>query len=184
MRVDNDVNWAALAEAQVGRATDLDEFVYCHLGFGLGGAIVRDRIVFSGSAGLAGEIAHVRTVGPDGRSMRLVECFETWGLTQPGTPTIDVPQVVAALADPPRRDAIVDAVAGALASIVTVLNPAGVMIGGPWSTTGDFADRLATRVAEVSAVPVVVRLAELGGDAPLTGAGLDAVARAQASLTA
>ncbi len=183
LHIDNDVNWAALAEAQAGRAQDLDEFVYCHLGFGLGGAIVRERVVFSGSAGLAGEIAHVRTSGPEGRSMRLVECFETWGLTQPGTPTIDVPRVIAALDEPPRREAIVDAVAGAIASIVTVLNPAGVMIGGPWSSATGLIDRLATRVGELSAVPVDVRLAELGMDAPLTGAALHAVAGAQASLT-
>ena len=48
LQIDNDVNWEALAEARTGHATDLDEFFYCHLGHGLGGAIVRDQQVAVG----------------------------------------------------------------------------------------------------------------------------------------
>ena len=58
--VDNDVNWTARAE-HGGR-----DFVYVFLGEGLGCAVVSDGEVRRGHAGLAGEIAHVPTVGPEG----------------------------------------------------------------------------------------------------------------------
>lgn len=187
LHVDNDINWAALAEAQLGNAADLDEFVYCYLGRGLGGAIVRDRRLVGGSTGLAGEIAQVWTTGPRGRAMRLVECFDAWGLMQPGTYAIDLPRVVDVLAgrrvaDRRLRERIIDAVARALASVVALLDPAGLVIGGPWSTAPGLHERLAERLEERSAIPTTVRAARLGVDGPITGAGLDAVRRAQASV--
>jgi predicted NBD/HSP70 family sugar kinase len=80
------------------------------------------------------------------------------------------------------RNVIVDAVAGVVGSMVALLNPAGVVVGGPWSGCADFADRLADRVAELAVLPTQVRLAELGTTAPLTGARLAAVRAAQDSL--
>ena len=41
--VDNDVNWAALAERDAGVVSGLDDFCYLHLGHGLGGAVVQAR---------------------------------------------------------------------------------------------------------------------------------------------
>ena len=73
VEVDNDVNWAALAERVHGNATDLDDFVLCYLGEGIGGAVVIDGSVVRGGRGRAGELAHARTTGPGGRSMTLFE---------------------------------------------------------------------------------------------------------------
>jgi predicted NBD/HSP70 family sugar kinase len=184
--IDNDVNWAALAEHRSGAAGELADFVYCHLGHGLGGAVVRAGEPVRGSAGLAGEIAHVLTIGPGRRPMRLIECFGALGLLQPHSAAIDVGRVAEALdggtaADRRNREVIVDAVAGVVGSISTLLNPGGIVIGGPWAAAGDLVDRLAGRAAELS-VPTRVRLAELGRDAPLHGARLAAVRDAQNSL--
>src|SRR5437868_291770 len=68
--VDNDVNWAARAEHSHGRAAGTRDFVYLFLGEGLGCAVLTDGDVRRGHAGLAGEIAHVVTVGPRGVAMR------------------------------------------------------------------------------------------------------------------
>ena len=68
LEVDNDVNWAALADHHEGSASDVDDFYYCHLGHGFGGAVVWAGEVVRGSRGLAGEIAHLQTGGPEGRS--------------------------------------------------------------------------------------------------------------------
>ena len=57
VEVDNDVNWAALAERVQGNATDLDDFVLCYLGEGVGGAVVIDGSVVRGGRGRAGELA-------------------------------------------------------------------------------------------------------------------------------
>src|SRR3954466_12043177 len=110
--VDNDVNWAARAEA---RAHD---FVYLHLGEGLGCAVVADGEVRRGHAGLAGEIAHVVTVGPDGTAMRLTDVFAALGLRRPGSTAIDVPALLAAIETREAREALAGAVAGVLAGVV------------------------------------------------------------------
>lgn len=178
--IDNDVNWAALAEHREGSAADLDDFCYCHLGHGLGGAVVRDGSPVRGATGLAGEIAHVRTVGPRGRSVRLVECFAALDLLVPGSATIDVGLVRRVLegssaAERRRREVLVAAVAGVVASVTALLNPTAVVLGGPWSDAGDFADRLAERVRADAVVPTEIRSATLRDEAPLTGARSAAV---------
>ena len=71
-----------------------------------------------GHAGLAGEPAHMLTVGPGGRAMQLVECFGELGLLRPASDTIDVGAVrgrarrVGSADDRRRGDAVVEAVAG------------------------------------------------------------------------
>lgn len=185
--LDNDVNWAALAEDQEGNGADLADFCYCHLGFGLGGAVMRGGRLVRGAAGLAGELAHVLTHGPGGRSLRLIECFAALDLLLPGSEAIDVTRVRTVLegrtgAGRRARDVVVDAVAGALSSVTALLNPAGVVVGGPWSSAADFGDRLRARVDELAVVRADVRLARLGDSAPLIGARLAAVRAAQESL--
>jgi hypothetical protein len=73
--VDNDVNWAAQAERDHARAAALDDFAYLFLGEGLGCAVVSDGRVRRGHAGLAGEIAHLITVGPRGQALPFIEVF-------------------------------------------------------------------------------------------------------------
>ena len=185
--IDNDVNWAAHAEYHAGAAEGLSDFCYLYLGRGLGGAIVRNGQPVRGRSGLAGEPAHVITRGPGGRAMRLVECFGVLDLLQPGSSAIDLIKVRRALdggsaAARRTRDAIVDAVAGVIDAMVTLLNPAGIVVGGPWSSTADFADRLSEAVAATAVVPTPVRLALLDATAPLAGARLAAVRAVQDSL--
>jgi predicted NBD/HSP70 family sugar kinase len=125
--VDNDVNWAARAEH---RAAD---FVYLFLGEGLGCAIVADGEVRRGHAGLAGEIAHMVTVGPGGVAMRLTDVFDVLGLRRSGSTAIDVPALVRAVeADVEVRDVLARAVAGVLSATVALADPAVVLVGGAW----------------------------------------------------
>jgi predicted NBD/HSP70 family sugar kinase len=122
--VDNDVNWAARAEP--GRR----DFVYVFLGEGLGAAVVSDGEVRRGHAGLAGELAHVPTIGPDGTAMRLTDVFAALGLRRPGSTAIDVPALLrAAAADP---EPLARAVAGVLEAAVALADPEVVLLGGPW----------------------------------------------------
>jgi predicted NBD/HSP70 family sugar kinase len=123
--VDNDVNWAARAE--LGRGAD---FVYLFLGEGVGAAVVSDGEVRRGHGGLAGEIAHVPTVGPGGVAMPFTDVFAALGLHRPGSRAIDVPALLAAAA----RDAtdLARAVCGVLAAAVALADPEVVLVGGPW----------------------------------------------------
>ena len=135
--VDNDVNWAARAERGHGRAAGLRDFVYVFLGEGLGAAVVSDGEVRRGHGGLAGEIAHLPTVGPEGVAMRLTDVFAALGLHRPGSTAIDVPALLRAVEPETERavelrDALARAVAGVLAAAVALADPAVVLVGGPW----------------------------------------------------
>jgi predicted NBD/HSP70 family sugar kinase len=123
--VDNDVNWAARAEHRQGRAAGLGDFVYLHLGEGLGCAVFNDGEVRRGHSGLVGEIAHVLTAGPDGAARRLIDVFAD--VRQPGSTAIDVPALLRA--DPAP---VATALAGALAAVVAFADPALVIVGGTW----------------------------------------------------
>jgi predicted NBD/HSP70 family sugar kinase len=123
--VDNDVNWAARAEH--GHGTD---FVYVFLGEGVGAAVVSDGEVRRGHAGLAGEIAHLPTVGPGGVAMPFTEVFAALGLRRPGSTAIDVPALLAA-AEADATD-LARAVCGVLAAAVALADPEVVLVGGPW----------------------------------------------------
>lgn len=185
--IDNDVNWAALAEHREGTAADLEDFCFLHLGHGLGGAYVRDGAPVRGQAGLAGEPAYMITVGPNGAAMRLIDCFGALGLLRAGSAALDVTRIRETLrgdtaADRNTRDAVVTAVAGVVASMAALLNPSGVVVGGPWSDAADFAERLATQVAETAVIPSTLRLARLGAIAPLAGLRHAAVRAAQSTL--
>lgn len=63
--VDNDVNTAALGESWLGVAHDQKDFVYLAIGTGLGGALVNENKIITGSLGGAGEIGHM-ILYPDG----------------------------------------------------------------------------------------------------------------------
>ena len=126
--VDNDVNWAARAEH--GRAAD---FVYVYLGEGVGAAVVSDGEVRRGHAGLAGEIAHLPTVGPGGVAMPFIEVFAALGVRQSGSTAIDVPALLAA-AETDAGD-LARAVCGVLSAAVALADPEVVLLGGPWGAS-------------------------------------------------
>ncbi|HEY5820903.1 MAG TPA: ROK family transcriptional regulator [Propionibacteriaceae bacterium] len=189
VEVDNDVNWAALAEHDHGSATDLRHFCYLYLGTGLGAAVMVEGAVVHGGGGLAGEIAHVRTVGPGGGSLTLQQCFEAWQLVIPGTVAVDLDRVSAVLvgatlADRQLRDEIVEAVAGVIGSMTALLNPQAVLIGGPWGSRHQFSERVSERVRAHGGLPTEIRAVGLGDVAPLAGARIRALQTAQESLTA
>lgn len=193
--VDNDVNWAAQAErdhwaAQAGadRAGTApgDDFAYLFLGEGLGCAIVSDGRVRRGHSGLAGEVAHLVTTGPDGRAAPFIEVFGQLGLRQPGSTAIDVGRLVAAVAGQgpeaaAARRALGQAVGGVLAAIVALTDPQAVVTGGPWGSHPVVLRTIVTAAGRLLR-PVPVRGARLTGHPSLTGARTDAVTRLRASI--
>ena len=101
--VDNDVNWAARAEhsTRARRGTSST----CSSAKASAAPSLSDGEVRRGHAGLAGEIAHVVTVGPGGAAMRLTDVFAALGLRRPGSTAIDVAGAAARAVDDDRRRA-------------------------------------------------------------------------------
>jgi predicted NBD/HSP70 family sugar kinase/DNA-binding transcriptional ArsR family regulator len=168
--VDNDVNWAARAEPAP------DDFAYLFLGEGLGCAIVSDGAVRRGRTGLAGEIAHVLTTGADGRATPFIEVFRTLGLRQPASSAIDVPALLAAPSE--DRTLIAGAVAGVVAAIVALADPAEIVVGGGWGPA-----LLPDIIAAVATTPRPVPLrAGRTADPSLTAARQDALDRLRTQI--
>ncbi|MEW2133933.1 ROK family transcriptional regulator [Streptomyces sp. NPDC005435] len=168
--VDNDINWAARAERQTGSAAGVDDFVYVHLGEGLGCAVVTDGAVRRGHRGLAGEIAHVCVPGPDGTAMPLTEVFAALGLRRADSTAVDADAVRAAVTGPdePRvRDALARAVGGVLSAAVALTDPDLVVVGGEWGRLPTMIDAIRHHVTAgprpVPLTPATVETPELTG---------------------
>lgn len=184
--VDNDVNWAARAEGREGCAAGVADFVYVHLGEGLGCAVVSDGEIRRGHRGLAGEIAHLLTAGPDGAAVPLTEVFAVLGLRRPGSTAIDVEALRAATAGDGveavrTRGALARAVGGVLAAAVSLSDPRLVVIGGTW---GLDSGMIATISEHFGSSPRSVPVTAARVPAPdLAGARIRAVEELQSILT-
>ena len=186
--VDNDVNWAARAERDHTPSGALDHFAYVFLGEGLGCAIVSDGEVRRGSAGLAGEIAHILTPGPHGGAVPLIEVFGELGLRQADSTAIDVERLTDAVTGPGPQAAAVRAALGqainaVIAALIALTDPETVVIGGPWGTHPAILEAVAAAAALLPR-RVPTRAAELTLEPALTGARTDAVDRLRAAILA
>jgi predicted NBD/HSP70 family sugar kinase len=188
-RLTNDANAGALAERLYGAARQADDMVYIRLSAGIGAGIVADGRLLLGAAGLAGEIGHLLSV----RNGLICRCGNRGCLE-----TVASPVAVARLladswgdvvtpADLPRllaegnrgaRRAVEDAgeaVGRALAMLVTLFNPALVVVGGDLASAGPLifeSIRVAIRRYALPAVAedVTVVPGQLGDRAEVRGA--------------
>jgi predicted NBD/HSP70 family sugar kinase len=139
------VNWEARAERAAVAPGELADFAYLHLGEGMGCAVVSDGEVRRGFTGIAGEVAHLVTVGPGGRAMLLTEVFQELGLRQAGTTAIDV------------------------AALVALSDPEVVILGGAWGGHPAVIDTVRARFRR-SPRHVPIRPAAVTGEPALCGA--------------
>ncbi len=140
------------------------------------------------SAGLAGEIAHLVTVGPQGQATRLIEVFGELGLRQPGSTAIDAGRLLSLAAGQDAqavgaRRALGQAISGVLAAIVALADPGLVIIGGSWGRHPVVMEAIASAFAHLPR-HVPVRAAGLTDRPSLAGARSDAVRRLRSSIVA
>ncbi|MEV6009535.1 ROK family transcriptional regulator [Streptomyces sp. NPDC051976] len=150
-RVTNDANAGALAERMYGAGRRAADMVYVRLSAGIGAGIVSRGRLLLGARGLAGEIGHLPLVA-DGLICRCGNrgCLETvaspvaiarllsdsWGERVTAR---DLPALVRRR-DPGALRAVRDAgdaVGRALSTLVTLLNPALIVVGGDLAVAGD-----------------------------------------------
>jgi predicted NBD/HSP70 family sugar kinase len=184
--VDNDVNWAARAERDNAGAATLDDFAYLFLGEGLGCAIISDGTVRGGHTGLAGEIAHVVTAGPQGQAIPFIEVFGELGLRQADSTAIDVDRLLATAAGPgpqaaTTRHALGQAISGVLAAVVALADPELIIISGSWGSHPVILDIISTATARLPR-HAPVRAAELTTEPSLAGARLEALNRLRSAI--
>ncbi|GGI99975.1 ROK family transcriptional regulator [Streptomyces brasiliensis] len=208
--VENETNLAALAEQREGGARDRDTFVLLWLGHGTGAAVVLDGTIRRGASGGTGEIGFLPVPGTvslpsatdcEGGFHSLAGAAAIGALAVrhglPGDPKGDGPvaagtvREAGASADPGSAadrflDALADRIAIGAASVVAVLDPGCVVLGGEVGQAGgeDLAARVESRLRRMSPLVTEVRATDLGGTAVLRGALLTARERAQEELFA
>jgi predicted NBD/HSP70 family sugar kinase len=151
VHIDNDANLGALAELQFGAAAQAKYLAYVSISSGIGAGLIVDGRPYRGHRGTAGEIGHV-LVDPSGPICRCGSrgCLETLasspallGLLRASRPDVETMAELIALAregDVGCRRVLADAgrtIGTALASLVSLLGPDTVVLGGDVGEAGD-----------------------------------------------
>jgi predicted NBD/HSP70 family sugar kinase len=186
--VDNDVNWAAMAERDCAPPGALRDFAYLYLDAGMGCAIVSDGEVRRGSGGLAGEVAHLVTTGPRGQAMQLIDVFGELGLRRPGSTAIDADRLLAAVSGEQAqaesvRYTLGQAISGVLAAVVALADPEIIIIGGSWGGHPLILDVITAASARMPR-HAAVRAARLTAEPSLSGARTAALSLLRSAVVA
>jgi predicted NBD/HSP70 family sugar kinase len=201
--VDNDANLGALAEAAFGAGRAAGDLIYLKVSSGIGAGLILNGRLYRGSGGLAGELGHV-LVDPDGIVCRCGNrgCLETVAATgalvdllrRSHGEDVTVQAMLAAArgGDVGCRRVIQDAgraLGGVVATLLNVLNPELLVVGGDLAAAGDLLlDGVRESVAR-AALPEASRGAEvvagvLGDRAQVLGALALVVSEADRALLA
>ena len=147
VRVENDVNAAALGAWQALGGGDSDSMAYLNLGTGLAAGLVLGGRLWRGARGVAGEIGHIPVdpagpVCPCGQRGCLELAASGSGLARAwgGGDSVRALFEAAAGGEPEAlavRDRLVEHVAAAVRLLVLTVDPDRVVIGGGLSSLGD-----------------------------------------------
>ena len=172
--VDNDVNWATIAESRIGAMQDADNFLYVYLGAGVGAGMFLSGGLHRGAGGTAGEIAFLRM--PSGETL-----MNRLGHSPVGTPdgrSIDLDRARSLLdtaAPTPVAEEILDDLARTIVNVTTAIDPGRIVIGGPLSEMPRLAEGLRRRIEATALSDVDVTTSPLGRTAPLEGTAIGAM---------
>ena len=171
--IDNDVNWATIAESRTGSMPEAENFLYVYLGAGVGAGLFLSGGLHRGASGTAGEIAFLRMSSGETLMNRL-------GHSPIGTPdgrSIDLARARALLdTEAPDRaaDAILDDLAHTIVNVTTAIDPGRIVLGGPLSEMVRITEGLRRRIEDTALTDVEVTMSPLGRTAPLEGAAIGA----------
>lgn len=184
--VENDVNAAALGEASFGAGKDMPDFLCLTYGTGIGGAIVMNKKIYTGSDFSAGEFGAI-VIHPEDRDPAkdmFSGCYERYGSTtalvrmmQEKFPELDNGRAIFARISEPAIQEVVNAwvqeIVYGLTSLIHIFNPSGVVLGGGIMKQEYILDKIEKSLYN-NIMPsfhnVRVKTAELGNQAGLLGA--------------
>jgi predicted NBD/HSP70 family sugar kinase len=171
--LENDVDAAAVAERDHGHGREVSTFAFVSVGTGIGMGLVLDGKLHRGAHGAAGEIAFLPfTTGPLESAASAAAVVKA--ARQAGARLRSARSVFAAAAagDEQAREIVAGeaaVVAHALASIVAVVDPGLIVLGGGIGRAPGFAEEVSSQLARISPVVPDVRPSALGEDAVVDG---------------
>ncbi|WP_412177874.1 ROK family protein [Sporosarcina sp. YIM B06819] len=187
VKVENDVNSAALGEKYFGAGQAFKDFLCLTYGTGIGGAIVIDSTVYKGMNGCAGEFGHLM-LHPGGEKCTCgcVGCYEMYGSTtalvkkamELDSKYVNGRMIFEGLEQGDQQleqvlnDWVLE-VANGLVSLIHIFNPPAIIIGGGVMEQEQLVTAVSTKVKQLvisSFADVQIISATLGNKAGLLGA--------------
>jgi glucokinase len=187
VKVENDVNSAALGEKYFGAGQAFKDFLCLTYGTGIGGAIVIDSTVYKGMNGCAGEFGHIM-LHPGGEKCTCgcVGCYEMYGSTtalvrkamELDSKYVNGRMIFEGLEQGDQQLEKVMTnwvleVANGLVSFIHIFNPPAIIIGGGVMEQEKLVAAVSAKVQELiisSFTDVQIISASLGNKAGLLGA--------------
>jgi predicted NBD/HSP70 family sugar kinase len=185
--IENDVNLATLGEQRMGLGKEVSNFVYLHIGTGVGMGLVLNDELYRGSGGAAGEVGYVPIAvrDPHARTSRRRGALESAvgarAVTEEavrlgvrGASTAKGVFEAARAGDRAARRVVAvvaERVALAVAAIAPVVDPELVILGGAIGRQGDLLlDAVERELGALSPFRPRIEVSALGEDAELHGA--------------
>lgn len=197
---ENDVNLATVGEGWRGLGKGVANFVYLHVGTGVGLGLVLNGELYKGATGAAGEIGYLPFGGdPRASSARrrgplesvlgargIMTVAKALGMRAPASPR----RIFAAAraGDPVAQEVVgkvAEGIALAVAAVASIVDPELVILGGGIGRNGDLLlDRVERELRTLSPFSPRLEVSVLGPEAELTGAVALALEAAQERLFA
>lgn len=183
--IENDVDVAALAERDHGHGRGIDTFAFVSVGTGVGMGLVIEGKLHRGAHGAAGEIAYLPLssgdVDPaDAKRRGTLEAAASASAVVRAAKRAGVRGSLsarrifadAARGDPVAREIVRDEatlIAKALTSIIAVIDPELIVLGGGIGRAPGFAVAVGTALEGLAPVVPEIRVSALGDDAVVEG---------------
>lgn len=196
---ENDVNLATVGEQWHGLGKNVPNFVYLHVGTGVGMGLVLNGELYRGATGAAGEIGYLPLAAADPHDLvnrkrgaleralgasGIVGAARHLGMKPPLTPKT----VFAAARKGDERALgvvgfVTERIALAIAAVVPVVDPELVILGGGIGRNGDMLlEPVERELRALSPFRPRIEISALGKDAELHGAVASALRAAQEQL--
>ncbi|ACT04816.1 ROK family protein [Paenibacillus sp. JDR-2] len=178
VKVENDVNAAALGEARYGAGKDIADFLCLTFGTGIGGAIVINNRLYKGANGVAAEFGHMFT-HPSSYYESFASTTALVNEARQADPSCVNGRTLFELIQQGNEqlggilNRWIDEVSLGLASLIHIFNPAAIVVGGGVMEQLPLVERVEARTKSLimsSFAGVSIRPAALGNKAGLLGA--------------
>lgn len=189
--VENDVNAAAIAQAQFGEAKNTSDFLCLTYGTGIGGAFYHNNKLYKGHTSAAGEIGHMIThVGGKECACKNKGCYECYASAKALVDAVfeATGETHSALSIFEKEnfqryeirtvvDNWIDEIISGLINLIYIFNPPLIILGGGIMNEDyiiDLIDRKIYKRLMPSYKKVNIVRSHLGADAPMLGAAFAA----------